>query len=477
MPREIARKTSKTGLLVTVAGFVLLVLAAIFAYIEHRSNLETAQSVQHTFEVKERASALFGRLRDAETGQRGFLLTDDPQYLDPYEKAVERIPDLLTRFKGITRDNPEQSALADDIERIVHAKMAELANAIELRRVGSRDDVIALIKTDEGKKLMDELREKMASFMDRENQLLAKRQEQFATSSTSLRSALFGALAVAVVLGIVSFLMTKRNLAEISEKQQRLENINHELELRVAERTNELEQARIQAEDQRGIAEKERDRVELVLRDMNHRIGNNLALVSSLIGLQIGATRNSEAKRALDAARNRVQAIAVAQRRLRLGSDLESTEISNLLSSVVEDLRGTSPHGDRIKLEGRFDEFHVNSRDAITIALVVNELSINALKHAFPDNRNGRIEISLRLDENNTPVLTVADNGIGTTPSRSKKATGLGSKIIERLSQQFGAEITETVTPDGGTTRTIRLVNLEIEQPGAEVQANAVTAV
>src|SRR5690606_27952088 len=126
------------------------------------------------------------------------------------------------------------------------------------------------------------------------------------------------ALASAVMLSFLLFSRVQRAARVLFEGQSALLSEKELLEQRVSERTAELEK-------ERAIAERERQRVEILLQDSNHRIGNSLATVSSLLGLQLRQTRSEEARSALSAARDRVQTVSTAHRRLRLGEDMEST--------------------------------------------------------------------------------------------------------------------------------------------------------
>ncbi|MEI2616628.1 MAG: sensor histidine kinase [Thermomicrobiales bacterium] len=154
-------------------------------------------------------------------------------------------------------------------------------------------------------------------------------------------------------------------------------------------RTAEVEEARERAE-------RERARLETLLQDTNHRIGNSLATVSSLLGLQLARSQSEEVRNALEAAQGRVQAIASGHRRLRLGADLETTNAAEFLDAVVGDLarigagRATASHS-----ISDFEPLVIPARDATTLGIVVSELVTNAIKHAFADGRAGRIWIRL----------------------------------------------------------------------------------
>jgi signal transduction histidine kinase/CheY-like chemotaxis protein len=108
---------------------------------------------------------MLGALRDAETGQRGYLLTMQAGYLDPYEAAVQTVPDLATRLDNLTRDIPEQQRKAREILDLAQQKLAELAATISLAQGGDSKGAVALVNTNRGKALMDQIRD-LASDID-----------------------------------------------------------------------------------------------------------------------------------------------------------------------------------------------------------------------------------------------------------------------------------------------------------------------
>ncbi len=142
--------------------------------------------VTHTHEVLENSQRLLSALQDAETGQRGFLITGAPAYLEPYESSVSRIHEQLGRLRELTRDNPLQQQRLDELRPLVERELAELRRTIEARK--GKDGVEAsrtLVMTDEGKALMDELRFRIADLADVELRLMDERARRFRVNSTA----------------------------------------------------------------------------------------------------------------------------------------------------------------------------------------------------------------------------------------------------------------------------------------------------
>ena len=156
----------------------------------------------------------------------------------------------------------------------------------------------------------------------------------------------------------------------------------------VQSRTADLEQAML-------VARRERARVEALLQDSDHRIGNSLATVSSLLGIQMRDVSSEEIRAALGAARDRIQTISSAHRRLRLGDDHETVRTDEYLPDVIADIKEANVHDRDVSIHSRIAPINLGSRDATTLGIIIGELTMNAIKHAFPGKKTGEIRIML----------------------------------------------------------------------------------
>jgi CheY-like chemotaxis protein/CHASE3 domain sensor protein len=161
-------------------GFGLAVLAvvliAFFSYRSLQTRASTAELVTHTIEIGQQLQTLLSAVKDAETGQRGFLLTGNELYLDPYTTARAALPGLVRRVRELTADNPRQTQRIDTLDRLAVDKLAELAETIELRRAGNAEQALALVRNDRGRATMNRIRTIVADMDDEERGLLAGRQ-------------------------------------------------------------------------------------------------------------------------------------------------------------------------------------------------------------------------------------------------------------------------------------------------------------
>ncbi|RYE86753.1 MAG: histidine kinase [Hyphomicrobiales bacterium] len=391
----------------------------------------------------------------------GFLITQDAAYLQPYELASATLDSTYRRLVGLIANDPQKLAQIEPLAGPIAQKRQEMAQTIELAADGNLAQALAIVRSGRGQTVMNELRETVRAFIAAEDLRLAERNTAVQAYRQWLVVAILAALASAATLAYVLFTRTQQQFSSLERASSALATQNETLEARVRERTAE-------AEDAREHAERERARVEALLQDTNHRIGNSLATVSSLLGLQVSRTRSEEVRMALDAAQARVHAIASAHRRLRLGADLETISADEFLDSVLEDLRTTHAVGRTVTFHGTFDPLTINARDATTIGIVLGELITNALKHAFPDNRPGVIWAKLARNAEGVAVLTVEDDGKGLSPEGAKSEAGLGAMIVKQLARQFGGEPHYEAREGGGTVVSVSLPELDRPVPTSE---------
>ncbi|MFN6517818.1 MAG: methyl-accepting chemotaxis protein [Nostoc sp. CreGUA01] len=165
-----------------MGGFgVILVLTAIGSFISKSATDSLVDSVtllNHTYSVKFYLKEIEKNLVDAETGQRGFIITNKSDYLQPYNNAINKVKDNIKELTNKVSDNEKQIQNLDGLENSVQEKFQELAETITLKQSGKQQELLALIISDKGKKLMDVIRDKLDKMLQIEEQLLEERQKQ-----------------------------------------------------------------------------------------------------------------------------------------------------------------------------------------------------------------------------------------------------------------------------------------------------------
>jgi len=176
---------------------------------------------------------------------------------------------------------------------------------------------------------------------------------------------------------------------------------------------------------------------EVLMREIQHRVKNNLQVVSSLLSLQSTHLGDAQARSAFTDCENRVRSMALVHEMLYQSPDLSTLDSAAYMHDLVRHLLHSNPVPSRVEVRVDIDDHIVLSADvAIPCALIVTELVSNALRHAFPDKRQGVISIELH-GRNGGYVLKVSDNGIGTATDIRPTSPSLGLKLVTALTRQL----------------------------------------
>lgn len=430
---------------------LVLLSALITLFLSYGVNSQVVD-ISKNFELREQVSRVTRIAYNIEMSRRGYLLTLDDAYLELYQHSIVNIDQTLSDLALLTEGNPQQDARVKKIRALVERAHDDVRTTVNLAKAGKVQEAIEKVRGDEGRLLMDQLSDTVSQFIATEEQELAERNAHIHQMRYWLTATSIVALASAVMLSFLLFSRVQRAARVLFEGQSALLSEKELLEQRVRERTAELEK-------ERAIAERERQRVEILLQDSNHRIGNSLATVSSLLGLQLRQTRSEEARSALSAARDRVQTVSTAHRRLRLGEDMELTRIDEFLETVIEDIRNAIGEDRKITFQTDFAPLDLKARDVTTVGIILGELITNAVKHAFKGRQEGQIAVSFRYDDKTgIPALIVEDNGVGWQrgdAENAKEQTELGTLVVEQLCMQFGEKPVYEISESGSGTRVI----------------------
>jgi two-component sensor histidine kinase len=204
-----------------------------------------------------------------------------------------------------------------------------------------------------------------------------------------------------------------------------------------------------------GLRERQMQLLDRALKEIDHRTGNNYQTVLALILAQSRRTPEPGVREALLLVADRVRAIASASKKLAISAEnLEEVRAGEHLRELCQEIsRGLARPG--IDLECNFADVSLDAEKTVCISILVNELVTNALKHAFPDDRDGLIRVSLQ-PSNGHLELRVEDNGIGVTKDAATRGTGLGAKLVETFTRQLHAH--HAIDPaNHGTRHLIRI--------------------
>jgi two-component sensor histidine kinase len=223
-----------------------------------------------------------------------------------------------------------------------------------------------------------------------------------------------------------------------------------------------LRQARIQKarDDAEAEVHASRDRYaalaaerEVLLREVNHRVGNSLQIIASLLHLQANSSTQDDVKVALTNAMGRVAAVAQVHRRLYTSHDLKSVLLNQYLEALLEDLRRSAEGNRMSRLTLKAEPVEIDPDRAVAIGIIVNELVMNAVKYAYPDGA-GPIHVDLVAQGDNL-VLSIADDGVGLNVKTDPRSTGMGQRIVTAMASKLEA-IVERDPSHAGTRIVLR---------------------
>jgi PAS domain S-box-containing protein len=226
VPRQGLRDAAVIGFGLTLA---LLLVGGVLGFVNARQMHDNSRGIGHSHEVIETLEALLSTLKDAETGQRGYLLTEEAAYLEPYNNALGRVQTDFGHLTELISDNPDQQAHLADLEHKINGKLAELKLTIALMQKGDRPAALARVSTGRGKALMDDLRQEIAAMQEVEHSLLKRRAEESAASYRTTLLSIFFSASIGVILVGAVFYLSQRNVRQrqtaalvLAEQKERL---------------------------------------------------------------------------------------------------------------------------------------------------------------------------------------------------------------------------------------------------------------
>ena len=401
--------------LIALAMFGLIVVA--FQTIE--SERAEREQVERTNDILLELRNVSSAAVNAETGQRGYLITLDRRYLESYLIGREQIDPSLRRLRTAMEDEEttrRQTELVDQIETLATSKFAEMDESVRLLEDGRLIDARREMLSDQGQETMERLRRAIGEMERIEYQLLSDATEETARAEGR----------VLPLLGALMLLMIGAIIAGI----------------RLVART-----AHAEAEAAQAVALGEaRDRADLLARELNHRVKNLFAVVLAII--QLSGRDKPESKDVTDGIADRVRALLTAH-------EVSQGELERPVASLRALVETTLAPYRSSKLTARIegDEVLLPAKQVTPLGLVLHELTTNAVKYGAW-SIGGTITVEWqRHGDTVTLVWTESGAKIEAEPERR----GFGSMLMTSASRQFGGSIEREFLPDG--------VRVAIEMP------------
>jgi PAS domain S-box-containing protein len=246
-------------------------------------------------------------------------------------------------------------------------------------------------------------------------------------------------------------------VADRYQRRQKGEDVPSRYEFTVSQIRDVTEQRQAEEQLKASLQEKE-----VLLREIHHRVKNNLQIISSLLNLQSQHIEDNKALEMFKESRLRIRSMAMVHEKLYRSKDLSRVDFKEYVQSLCYHLfqmYGVAP--DTVALNLDIEDVLLDINSAIPCGLLVSELISNALKHAFPQGRQGEVTVSMKPVENGDIALEVRDNGVGLEDDLDLKNTeSFGLQLVDMLTEQLQGTI--SIDRNGGTTFAIRFKELSL---------------
>lgn len=425
----------------TIGFLALIVMVGTTIWLVERGNTLFEQSaLQRAIRIA--AVELRDNLRTAESSQRGFLLTGNEIYLAPYDTAKTRARQQLDDLGRMMAPDAPNRAMLPRLSEAVGEKIAEMDSSIALKSANRDADAMEVLQSNRGKTLMDEINVFLygAILIADESGTLNSAEQQ--RGAALLRWISAGAAVVIVLVVFVVAFTVHRNRQDLKLARDEVQAMNLTLEERVKARTADLAMAR--------------ERAEVLLAEVNHRVANSLQLVAVLVRMQTHAVTDAAAKEALRETQSRISAISLIHKSLYTSGDVTSVTLNDYLGAMLSNLEtAMKKDGHTAILKCSLEPFSLPTDAGVSLGVAVQELVTNAFKYAYPDDKPGEVRVRLKRLGDGKAELTVEDDGVGMTPNAAHAGTGLGSKIIRTMAATLQTQV-EYINRAPGTA--VRLV-------------------
>ena len=472
---------SKPLTLLNRSLFITAVLAALMLvatfYLGARNKSDDAWVVR-SLSVRDQLTGVLSLVQSAETGQRGFLLTGRDDYLKPYAMAVERLPSGLDQLAAMIADNPAQVSAAGKLRQLVNAKLDELRTTLDAYKAGNSAGALAIVNTDNGFRLMAEIRSQITAMQDTENGLLASRQVGAERSGLLLQAGVAVAFLLIALLGVLIARFVRQSFGELAAGRDRLAISNQRLQEQITRR-EQVEGQLLQSQKMQALGQ--------LTGGIAHDFNNMLGVILGAHDLILRRIRKGDfgIERFVEAATDAAKRAATLTQRLlafaRQQPLAPQTIDANKMISNMSDLLN-STLGEQIQIETvTSGGLWTLSADAQQLESAVLNVAINA-RDAMPDGGKLTIETAnAHLDEaycRQNPeiepgqfvLIAVTDTGTGMSPETvarvfdpffttkpTGKGTGLGMSQVYGFVKQSQGHIKVYSELGSGTTVKIYL--------------------
>ncbi len=470
---ETRRTFLRSGAAPLLIGFLIFacMIGAVLWFVASEQN--NAQAMRHSMEVERELVDMLSILADAETGQRGYLLTGDAVYLEPYRSAVGRVDVQFDKLGAALAANPRQTHALDDLRPVVKAKLDELGMTIARYRAGSRDEALALVRSGAGRSYMEQARETIGRMIEGENRRQSDLRAPVEVAARWLKVGLIGSGIMYLVLATFAATNSYGQMAKLVVSRDALRAANQKFLQEAAHRERLADQLR-QSQKMEAIGQ--------LTGGLAHDFNNMLSVIMGSLNLlrRRLARGETDLGRYIDAALDGADRAATLTHRLLAFSRQQplapqSVDVNKLVAGMSDLLRRTigeqirvetvlagglwRTRVDRGELESAILNLAVNARDAMAEG---GRLTIETANCHLDDNY---ASAHVDVPAGQYVLVAVTDNGCGMSPDVMAKAfdpffttkgvgkgTGLGLSQVHGFVKQSGGHVKIYSEPGEGTT-------------------------
>jgi two-component sensor histidine kinase/CHASE3 domain sensor protein len=443
---QMSEETS-SGVLLFGLGLLLLV-AAMTSYLSWSTAYRSALA-RDANEIRVASLELLNAVQSEEIAAREFLLSGDDAALAAHDRRQESLSGKLANLAALSEKAGRHGDDVTTISGKIAARAAHFKAAAADRRSRGFDAAFNNKFYDESGASLDQMAGLLRQIANAEMINLVQSRGDSEAGRWWLTVGSVGSVLLSGLLCLGALVLLRRRVNLLAASERILSAFNAQLEMSVRQRTQELEAAK--AEIQR-----EKDRAEALLADLNHRVGNSLQIVSSLLGMHGTRIESEEARAVLESVRGCVHAIASAQRRIRLSGANDLVEVNQFLESLIRDLRSALVGNDHVSINLKADEVVAPSHDAVSVGVIVTEAINNAVKYGASGEAPLSISVTVEGDQSKKiRRVAVEDDGPGYDEASSQ--AGFGSQITEALSMSLRAQLSRSHVAPSGPRRGTRI--------------------
>ncbi len=457
------KQSSNLFFIVVLALSITNIFVFIFSHDEVRKN---EAWVDHTNEVIHLSTELLGAMKDAETGQRGYLLTNNENYLVPYFAGIETTRVKLYELKKETADNPTQQSRLSTLETLVEDKFDELQETVDLQLEGQSQFALDIVNTNLGKQLMDEIRLTVANFVTEEKRLLKIRIERYEQSITRSRYLTIAASASILIVVLVTavFVRTKviKPITRLTKNAQefgvgnvdRFINIDAGNELEILSKAfqsmaKDIKQSMYDLEQAKEDSERANSAKSLFLANMSHEVRTPLNGIYGNLQLLQQLSFEAEQKEMINNSLLSCRTLLTIINDILDFSKIEAGQLSiekvsfsfeKIVHQVMSELEPIA-RDKQISIRSIANNTYCEGwlGDPVRIKQILLNLASNAVK--FTDTGTIEIRYNCYISNKGTKLsIEVRDTGIG-----------MSERALERLFERFEQADASTTRKFGGT--------------------------